>query len=207
MRPTHFAVAVCPLVLALVGCRGRQFHPDPFVAPQQARVTGAEVVTDYSAPNAYRGSGAVTPAAGEYRSPAAPGGRGSQSPPREPRLPPREFDDGNLLGDADDSIKMLDEPRTRPANVPPSREIMDHAPDYSWIQGKLEYSALGGGTWKVRYAPLSDDDEYGGSVQLESPPAADFGPGDAVFVEGRIAQGNAAPRPLYHVRRLNRAEE
>ena len=69
----------------------------------------------------------------------------------------------------------------------PSRVLLDHASDYSWIQGKLEYSALAGGVWKVRYAPLSADDPHGGSVVLVSPPGAwQFHSGEFIYVEGRV---------------------
>jgi hypothetical protein len=86
---------------------------------------------------------------------------------------------------------------------------LDHAPDYSWVQGRLEYSALAGGIWKVRYAPLSVDDEYGGSVILETPPNAEkFRVGDLVYVEGRIVTRSARgplPNPIFRTELMSKA--
>jgi hypothetical protein len=83
---------------------------------------------------------------------------------------------------------------------------MDHAPDYSWIQGQLEYSALGGGVWKVRYAPISADDEHGGSVILDSDPTKQgVKPDDTVFLEGELVPGKQSRtfrNPQYRVRKI-----
>jgi len=41
----------------------------------------------------------------------------------------------------------------------------DHARDYSWVVGKLEY-LHSKHQWRVRYAPYDVDDELGGVVAL-----------------------------------------
>ena len=87
---------------------------------------------------------------------------------------------------------------------------MDHAADYSWIQGRLEYSVVGGGVWKVRYASPSTDDEHGGSVVLDSDPSAQgCQPGDTVYVQGQVAaspQARTLSNPSYRVQKLVRVE-
>src|SRR5260370_42679695 len=40
------------------------------------------------------------------------------------------------------------------------------ADDGSWVIGQLFYIHEDGGTWIVRYAPLSKEDKYGGGVAL-----------------------------------------
>jgi hypothetical protein len=85
----------------------------------------------------------------------------------------------------------------------------DHAPDYSWLQGRLEYTHLCGGIWRVRYAPLSADDKYGGCVILQTPPSNEFKQGDLVFLEGRIVDSNVRgplPNPIYQVSVMNRVQ-
>src|SRR5205085_9419557 len=43
---------------------------------------------------------------------------------------------------------------------------VDHAPDYSWVTGQLFFAHADGGLWILRYAPLSVEDQNGGSVVL-----------------------------------------
>lgn len=40
-----------------------------------------------------------------------------------------------------------------------------HAPDYSWLNGEVQYSTISK-TWRLRYASVDEDDPYGGSVTL-----------------------------------------
>jgi hypothetical protein len=100
-------------------------------------------------------------------------------------------------------------PRTPRGPGPKLARAMDHAPDFSWIQGELEYSHLGGGIWKVRYAPISSDDEYGGSVILASEPQG-VESGDMVYVEGRMTEQQrpgAMRNPIYRAERITRVRE
>ena len=87
---------------------------------------------------------------------------------------------------------------------------MDHATDYSWIQGRLEYSVVAGGVWKVRYAPPSADDEHGGSVVLDGDPSTQgCKAGDTVYVQGQVVTGpqrNPLSNPSYRVQRVVRVE-
>ena len=81
---------------------------------------------------------------------------------------------------------------------------MGHAPDYSWIRGKLERSHIGGGAWIVRYASPSEQDPYGGAVVLQGVDPTQYGiqPGAFVVVRGSIVENTAfpyLPNPGYRV--------
>ena len=62
-------------------------------------------------------------------------------------------------------------------------------PRYTWLKGKLEYSASQK-LWKLRYIPVEGQtDDYGGSVVLaDSNKLSGFKPGDFVHVRGRVQQ-------------------
>jgi hypothetical protein len=61
-----------------------------------------------------------------------------------------------------------------------------HAPDYSWLIGKLESGRVPG-TWSVRYCPVEEDDPHGGSVTLVAPHLfQDLHVGQSVRVEGGL---------------------
>jgi len=85
-----------------------------------------------------------------------------------------------------------------------------HAPDYSWIRGRLERSHIGGGAWIIRYSSLSQEDPYGGAVVLQGVDPTQFGlrPGDEVVAYGAIVENTAfpyLPNPGYRVSSIRRA--
>lgn len=88
-------------------------------------------------------------------------------------------------------------------SAPPVR--YGHAEDYSWLKGKLEYSASRR-QWKLRYIPLDGNtDEYGGSVMLDSVDENQYSAGDFVAVRGRL--GDRDPEvsdfsTTYHVQQM-----
>jgi hypothetical protein len=98
---------------------------------------------------------------------------------------------------------------TSPAPNPPVYEpravtpqtLLQHAADYGWLQGVLEYVHADSGRWKLRYAPLDADDRFGGSVLLTPDVCTNqFNEGDFVYVEGEIVQSPASTtRPFYRV--------
>src|SRR5262249_949938 len=153
--------------------------PDPFQDARQPRVSGAEVVgnTSPSRQIAAQRDSEVTQTTGQASS---------------------EYDYRTVARSAEQSANgFVPSSASQPGhrNLSSARRAtgipMDHAPDYRWLQGQLEYSAIGGGRWKLRYAPLSADDEHGGSVILESNPGdRGFQSGDMVYVEGQIVSGN-----------------
>ena len=216
MRPRATLVIV-GLIAGTTGCSNpfsRPYHPDPFGAPRQARVTGAEIVTN--APRSNPQFATSPPASGvvqagyEETTTANNSARGKRN-----WIRPGDRDDSNLLDDSNDLISFADSARESARGVTrataQSGAMLDHAPDYSWIQGTLENSAFGGGTWRVRYAPLSADDEHGGAVTLDRLPDGErLTPGDTVYVEGQLAtdsQSRSTHSPLYRVRRINRVSD
>ena len=78
---------------------------------------------------------------------------------------------------------------------------VSHASDYSKLTGQLFFVHTDGGRWVVRYAPISHEDRYGGSVVLARDVTMDgFNEGDLVSVEGVVlADKSGAPLggPLY----------
>ncbi len=67
-----------------------------------------------------------------------------------------------------------------------------HAPDYSWIRGRLEYSQMER-HWKLRYIPIDgESDEFGGSVVLaDRALLSGHERGDFVEVRGKIGEPSA----------------
>lgn len=87
-----------------------------------------------------------------------------------------------------------------------------HAPDYTRLKGKLEYSAARK-QWKLRYVPIDaagPADQYGGSVILSGlPDMSQFHEGDFVSVEGAVGQRADDAKDFaasYQVRQLTRLE-
>jgi hypothetical protein len=103
--------------------------------------------------------------------------------------------DATSFDSASESIESLVTPEPHP--------LLQHAADYGWLQGTLEYVHADSGRWKLRYAPLEADDRFGGSVMLTPDVCTNqFSEGDVVYVEGEIVQSRAgiqATRPLYRV--------
>jgi hypothetical protein len=67
-----------------------------------------------------------------------------------------------------------------------AQPFFDHAADYTWLQGQLEYSHVSK-AWRLRYASVDSEDAYGGSVTLEDGPLVkNLKDGDYVRVEGCI---------------------
>jgi hypothetical protein len=78
----------------------------------------------------------------------------------------------------------------------------DHADDYTWLTGRLEYLYVRN-IWRIRYAGCDEDDRYGGSLVLTASfPVNDFKEGQLIRVEGIVLHTEAHDhdgRPLYDV--------
>jgi len=93
--------------------------------------------------------------------------------------------------------QIVASPEPPPVAAKPVVSEFGHAPDYTWLTGKLQYSRFNK-TWRLRYASVDQDDPYGGSVtivdDLRSPGLKD---GQHIHVEGRFvnpgAKGIAPP--------------
>jgi hypothetical protein len=80
----------------------------------------------------------------------------------------------------------------------PGGKTYGHADDYTWLIGRLQKISTPTEQWKIRYAPLDEEDQWGGSMVL-APDArlAQYRDGEVVYLEGQII----APRPsLYRLR-------
>jgi hypothetical protein len=79
----------------------------------------------------------------------------------------------------------------------------DHAPDYTWLIGELQY-LHGRNVWRVRYASCEDEDRFGGSVTLcETGPMSEFKEGMTVRVEGRVLNEQVTDRAGHSEYRVN----
>jgi hypothetical protein len=104
-------------------------------------------------------------------------------------------------------------PFPRAEAPPPRRSYADitaagcfgHAPDYSWLRGRVEFSRLSKG-WRLRYASVDEDDRFGGSVSLaEGIHLRSVKEGELVEVHGRLADPGAdGASPFYLVSSLAR---
>lgn len=196
-----YLLVIGSLLGGSIGCasnRGKGFHSDPFGSSRFGHRSSSPAGPEFP-PTPPRQT-EVTQAA-------------SESFAREPSVPPRRSDqrDQSTNVEFDEELPATKPAITQRSTRPRSGDTLDHAPDYAWLQGRLEHSALGGGVWKVRYAPISAEDEHGGSVILETPPdSSRFQPGDTVYIEGQIVSQQsrgAWSNPVYRVQRMNLLEE
>jgi hypothetical protein len=81
-----------------------------------------------------------------------------------------------------------------------------YANDYSWIQGRLRWVQVNGGAWIVRYAPLDQVDQYGGSMVLTRDARVDrLKEGDFVRIEGEVLSDRSTiflGGPLYRIKEI-----
>jgi hypothetical protein len=151
---------------------------------------------------------------GAYAAPIATGGHpvilnpGSMPPAGEPIKAPKDAKDGKDGAPGDKlptggktqaapvfpevtptSASKTNETETKnPFELDRRYEVrVDRAADYSWVTGQLFYVHADGGLWVLRYAPLSKEDPYGGSVVLARDRQMDsYREGDLVTVHGEI---------------------
>jgi hypothetical protein len=90
--------------------------------------------------------------------------------------------------DEDTGTSPGGQPATNPLR--PRSAQYAFAPDYSWLQGRLEHSEASG-QWKLRYIPIDGTtDKYGGSVIVDNPQAlGDLASGDYVRIRGELLEG------------------
>ncbi len=105
-------------------------------------------------------------------------------------------------------------PFTQPAAPEPKEMPVPeyaHAGNYGWLIGELQRVHAPGHEWKIRYAPLDQHDEWGGSMVLAPDVRLDeFQNGDKVYVEGEILTARPSlylSGPLYRVRILRPASD
>jgi hypothetical protein len=88
----------------------------------------------------------------------------------------------------------------KPLIDPSSLSGFSHAPDYSSLNGQVEYSRLSRG-WRLRYAAVDEVDRYGGSVTLvENADLDRLQDGQYLCVQGHLTNPDATgPSPAYRV--------
>jgi hypothetical protein len=89
-----------------------------------------------------------------------------------------------------------------------SRTNFGYRPDYSMLQGRLEYS-ISSAQWKLRYIPIDGKtDRFGGSVVLvDNERMGDFEDGDFVAIDGELGrdgQDAVGYAPAYHLDTIRR---
>jgi hypothetical protein len=66
-----------------------------------------------------------------------------------------------------------------------AKPCFSHSPDYSWVQGELQYLHTRN-AWRVRYASVDEEDNFGGGMTLiETGPMDHYKDGQLVRIEGR----------------------
>ncbi len=100
-------------------------------------------------------------------------------------------------------------PEPEPKEVPVPSQA--HAKNYGWLIGELQRVHAPGHQWKLRYAPLDEHDEWGGSVVLAPDARLDqCKNGDQVYVEGEIITIRPSlylSGPLYRIRAIRPASQ
>ena len=84
-----------------------------------------------------------------------------------------------------------------------------HGENYGWLVGVLQRVHSPGREWKIRYSPLSEHDQWGGSMVL-APDARldDWQDGDVVYLEGEILAARPSlylAGPLYRFHLIRKA--
>lgn len=96
-------------------------------------------------------------------------------------------------GSSEGAVELGDRPRSAASGrggdtaARGGRSSYAHAPDYSWLRGRVEYLASKR-QWKLRYIPIDGTtDDYGGSVVIRNPSVlGDVRPGDFVELRGNL---------------------
>jgi hypothetical protein len=78
--------------------------------------------------------------------------------------------------------------------------LYGHAPDYSWLQGRLEQAE--GSHVVLRFAVPAAESEWGGRISLENDAhLVQFRPGDVIRVTGQVL-GRETAKPSYQIREI-----
>ena len=86
-----------------------------------------------------------------------------------------------------------------------ARPEFAHASDHSWLVGQLHFIPQKQ-QWRLRYAPIDEEDRFGGGVTLDCGPQMikPFSDGQIVRVEGSIVNVDSRePSPLYRLQTIS----
>jgi len=113
--------------------------------------------------------------------------------PKQPQI------ESNMLEPLLDVADVEPQPKP-PAKIEPKIEsrsdMYGHADDYSWLKGRLHKVHVPGVEWKIRYLPIDEVDQWGGSMVLAPDiRLEDFNHLDVVYIKGK----QLADRPSLYV--------
>jgi hypothetical protein len=188
---------------ATAGCQSAPGHSCPHCAAQAAAAAAAAASSQaYTQSTTVSGPQGRLVAQPDASVAAAQTGAETGTSP-EVVLQPTVTHYASVSENIDNNVTPMPIP-TAFASVPEVRSgSMAHAQDYSWLEGTLEYTHSDSGRWKLRYAPLSEEDPFGGSVVLDpDPKLQSFQPGDLVRIEGELVQLRSSvyvSGPLYRI--------
>jgi len=95
-------------------------------------------------------------------------------------------------------------------NVASNDTIYGHADDYSWLKGRLQKVHVPGVEWKIRYLPIDQADQWGGSVVLAPDiRLEDFKDRDVVYIQGKQLENRPSlyiTGPLYRIETIRPQE-
>jgi hypothetical protein len=124
---------------------------------------------------------------------------------KEPEIKPAALEQPKIVHE----VKVI--PAKAPIEEPAQIPEYAHAKDHSWLVGQLQRVHSPQHQWKIRYAPIEENEHWGGSMILAPDARLDqCQDGDMVYVEGEIL--NERPSlylsgPLYRVRCLRPAQD
>lgn len=114
---------------------------------------------------------------------------------------------------------MKAEPKPEPKPVvqatvqPEPKKIpsIGHGEDYQWLSGTIQKLSVPGGPYKLRYLPLDQEDQYGGSVVLAPDYRLDqFQDGDKVHIKGKVIAHYSSlyiSGPLYRMTSIQKIDK
>ncbi len=132
---------------------------------------------------------------------SAPPSAAATTAPLPPFLPPTVHAAPDLVP----QVEVLSEDVVQTSYALPSggAPVYGHAPDYHWLSGELLYSEARA-VWRLRYAPATEDDAYGGSVTLTGKELTPVNhQGACVRVEGVLQKPDGRePNPSFRVEKI-----
>lgn len=124
---------------------------------------------------------------------------------KEPEIKPVALEQPKVT--REEKVIPAKSPIAEPEQIPE----FAHARDYSWLVGQLQLVHSPQHQWKIRYAALDENEQWGGSMILAPDARLDqWKDGDMVYVEGEILSDRPSlylAGPLYRIRCIRRAQD
>lgn len=159
-----------------------------------------------------------------HQNECAPAGVYCMSPavppqPSPPPPPPAEFEPAPPPAEAQLAPPPVPAPVVSKVSAPePVDPVLEaqrrgygQGENHVWLVGRLQRVHVPGSDWKLRYLPITQQDDYGGSVVMSLDARIDeFQDGDIVYVEGEIIGQRPTlylSGPLYRIRTIRAVPE